>query len=314
MSWTQHVKHPRDMFTMGVDVDAVILSIDQDSKKISLGVKQLQPDPWTQILEKYPIGSVHKGVVRNLTNFGAFVELEPGVDGLVHISDLSWTKKVRHPGEIIKKGEELDVMILGLEMENRRIALGHKQIMDNPWDSLSSAFSEGVDTTGKIVRIIDKGVIVELPGGIDGFVPASQLSFQPVRNIGDSFKIDETLNLRVIEFDSESKKIVLSATEWLKAQDASALEEYNAKHPVPQGEAIGDGKKSRPRGKKQAASTGDAPAADAASEIGSFELPEEMLTPEKPADVFSVLAEVAVEEAPAAEVPVAEVATEEQPS
>lgn len=297
MSWTQHVKHPRDMFTMGVDVDAVILSVDQESKKISLGVKQLQPDPWTQILEKYPIGSVHKGTVRNLTNFGAFVELEPGVDGLVHISDLSWTKKVRHPGEIIKKGEELDVMILGLEMENRRIALGHKQIMDNPWDTLSSAFSEGVDTTGKIVRIIDKGVIVELPGGIDGFVPASQLSFQSVRNIGDSFKIDETLDLRVIEFDSEAKKIVLSATEWLKGQDAAALEEYNAKHPVPQGESIGEGKKTRSRGgKKQAASTGDA-SASSSSVIGSFELPEEMLTPEKPADVFAVLAEAETTEA-----------------
>src|SRR5947199_6184525 len=175
MSWTSDVKHPSQIFTMGQEVEAIILNIDQDSKKISLGYKQLEPDPWSKFLEKYPIGSVHKGIVRNITAFGAFIELEPGVDGLVHISDLSWTKKVRHPGEVLKKGQELDVMILGIDLDNRRISLGHKQVLDNPWDNLETLYGEGRDVQGKVIRIIDKGVVVELQDphgmGIDGFVP-----------------------------------------------------------------------------------------------------------------------------------------------
>jgi small subunit ribosomal protein S1 len=295
MSWTQHIKHPSQILTMGQDAEAVILNIDQDSKKISLGIKQLEPDPWTMFLEKYPMGSKHRGIVRNLTNFGAFVELEPGVDGLVHISDLSWTKKVRHPGEVLKKGEEIDVMILGIDLENRRISLGHKQVLDNPWDNLETVYGEGKDTEGKIVRIIEKGVIVELPMGVDGFVPISQLAFYPIKDIGQSFKVDESLNLRVIEFDAENKKIVLSATEWLKSQDRAALEEFNAKHPIPketleemqkrrEGAEAGTGKG---RGRKKAAADGEVDlqklveAAPSPSELGSFELPEEMLTPEK---------------------------------
>ncbi|MBS1903986.1 MAG: 30S ribosomal protein S1 [Bacteroidetes bacterium] len=278
MSWTTHVKHPSQIFAIGQEVEAQILSIDQDSKKISLGVKQLEPDPWTKFLEKYPIGSVHKGIVRNLTNFGAFVELEPGVDGLVHIGDLSWTKKVRHPGELLKKNDEIDVMILGIDTENRRIALGHKQVQENPWDSLGDAFSEGTDTAGKIIRFLDKGVVVELPGGIDGFVPASQLAFHPVRNIADTFKLDETLNLRVIEFDSENKKIVLSATEWLKAQDRAIVDEYNAKHPIPKETLEESSKRTRaPRGKGPKKTESESlPAGEA---IGSFELPGEMTAP-----------------------------------
>jgi small subunit ribosomal protein S1 len=292
MSWTQHVKHPSNLLTMGQEVEAIILNIDQDSKKISLGIKQLEPDPWTLFLEKYPIGSVHKGIVRNLTAFGAFVELEPNVDGLVHISDLSWTKKVRHPGELVKKGSELDVMILGVDAENRRIALGHKQVLENPWDTLGESFSEGTDTIGKIVRIIEKGVIVELPGGIDGFVPGSQLVFGAVKNIGDVFKIDETLNLRVIEFDSENKKIVLSATEWLKAQGKAIVDEYNEKHPLPK-ETLEDTHKKAPRakgakGKPKGEAEGEA-------HIGHYELPEEMMVPEK-----GEIPEV-IEETPAAE-------------
>jgi len=289
MSWTQHIKHPSQILSMGQEVEAVILNIDQESKKISLGIKQLEPDPWTMFLEKYPMGSKHRGIVRNLTNFGAFVELEPGVDGLVHISDLSWTKKVRHPGEVLKKGEEIDVMILGIDLDNRRISLGHKQVLDNPWDNLETVYGEGKDAEGKIVRIIDKGVIVELPLGVDGFVPISQLAFYPIKNIGDSFKIDDTLNLRVIEFDAENKKIVLSATEWLKSQDRAALEEFNAKHPIPK-ETLEEMQKRREeggapkgRGKKKAGDEVDAEAllksAPSPSELGSFELPEEFVNP-----------------------------------
>lgn len=290
MSWTQHIKHPSQLLAMGQEVEAIILNIDQESKKISLGIKQLEPDPWTMFLEKYPMGSKHRGIVRNLTNFGAFVELEPGVDGLVHISDLSWTKKVRHPGEVLKKGEEIDVMILGIDLDNRRISLGHKQVLENPWDNLESVYGEGMDTTGKIVRIIDKGVIVELPLGVDGFVPISQLAFYPIKNIQDSFKSDDVLNLRVIEFDSENKKIVLSATEWLKSQDRAALEEFNAKHPIPK-ETLeemakrSEGGTGKGKKKKGAVAEGEVDPeallqqAPSPAELGSFELPEEMLEP-----------------------------------
>lgn len=236
MSWTQHIKHPSQAVSMGQTVEAIILNIDKDDKKLALGMKQLDPDPWADLMAKYPIGSQHKGVVRNLTNFGLFVELEPGVDGLVHISDLSWTKKIRHPGEFVKKGDELDVVVLGIDAENRRIALGHKQITDNPWDFFESRFSTGAETEGKIERIIEKGVIVELPEGVDGFVPVSQLSFAPVRNIADYFKPGDSIPLKVVEFDKETKKIVLSVVEFFRDKDEIAIAAYNAAHPVPNAE------------------------------------------------------------------------------
>ena len=313
MSWTHHIKNPGQIMQLGQEIESVILNIDQDQKKISLGLKQLEPDPWTLFLEKYPMGSKHRGIVRNLTAFGAFVELEPGVDGLVHISDLSWTKKVQHPGEVLKKGEEIDVMILGIDLENRRISLGHKQVLDNPWENLETIFGEGMDTEGKIVRIIDKGVIVELPMGVDGFVPISQLAFFPIKNIRDSFHVDDMLNLRVIEFDSENKKVVLSATEWLKSQDRAALEEFSAKHPIPKetleemakgrhevenrGEGRQNGRSRGGRGRKKAGTTpangeaveGEIDLAELAKqapspkELGHFDLPEEMLEPAPPA-------------------------------
>src|SRR3989339_1505490 len=179
MSWTQHIKHPSQVVAMGQVVEAVILSLDKEEKKISLGIKQLEPDPWESLMQKYPVGSKHSGIARNLTNFGVFVELEPGVDGLVHISDLSWTKKIRHPGEVVKKGERLDVTVLGVDVDQRKISLGHKQIHDNPWDTFEATYGVGAITEGKVVRIIEKGVIVELPLGVDGFVPLSQLSQTP---------------------------------------------------------------------------------------------------------------------------------------
>ncbi|MCU0452191.1 MAG: 30S ribosomal protein S1 [Bacteroidetes bacterium] len=230
MSWTQHVKHPSQMVSMGQMIDAIILSLDKDGKKISLGMKQLEPDPWTTLMLKYPIGTRHTGTVRNLTNFGVFVELEEGVDGLVHISDLSWTKKIRHPGEIVKKGDKLDVTILGIDVDQRRISLGHKQLQDNPWDSFENAYKTGTDVEGKVVRIIEKGVIVELPLGVDGFVPLSQLSQTPVKNIADSFEPGESLLLRVIEFDKEGKKIVLSALEYLRGKEQQLVDDYVNSH------------------------------------------------------------------------------------
>ncbi|MCX7983372.1 MAG: 30S ribosomal protein S1 [Bacteroidetes bacterium] len=230
MSWTQHIKHPSQVVSMGQIVDAIILSLDKEGKKISLGMKQLEPDPWTTLMQKYPIGSKHVGVVRNLTNFGVFVELEEGVDGLIHISDLSWTKKIRHPGEVVKKGEKIEVVVLAVDIEQRRISLGHKQLQDNPWDTFETQYKVGTDVEGKVVRIIDKGVIVELPLGVDGFVPASQLSQTPIKNLSDSFKIGDTLNLKVIEFEKENKKIVLSALEYLRGKEQKLVDEYVAAH------------------------------------------------------------------------------------
>ena len=233
MSWTQHIKHPSQMVSMGQEVEAVVLNIDKDNKKLALGMKQLEPDPWEELTKKYPIESKHKGIVRNLTNFGVFVELEPGVDGLVHISDLSWTKKIRHPGEFVKKGDELDVTVLSIDSDQRRIALGHKQVDTNPWDFFEEKYKVGADEDAKIERIIDKGVIVELPDGVDGFVPVSQLSFAPVDDISQYFKIGDELPLKVVEFDKEAKKIVLSVVERLRGQDESVINNFNAEHPVP---------------------------------------------------------------------------------
>jgi small subunit ribosomal protein S1 len=233
MSWTQHIKHPSQIVSMGQMVDAVILSLDKENKKTSLGIKQLEPDPWLTLTQKYPVGSRHKGVVRNLTNFGVFVELEQGVDGLVHISDLSWTKKIRHPGEIVKKGDEIDVVILSVDVDQRRISLGHKQIQDNPWDTFGEKYSVATEVEGKIVRIIEKGVIVELPLGVDGFVPVSQLATTQVKNIAEKFKVGDVLPLRVLEFDKDSKKIVLSVVEALKGKESAIVAEYTAEHKLP---------------------------------------------------------------------------------
>lgn len=226
MSWTQHIKHPSQVVAMGQIIEAVVLSLDKDEKKISLGIKQLEPDPWETLMAKYPVGSKHIGIARNLTNFGVFVELEPGVDGLVHISDLSWTKKIRHPGEVVKKNEKIEVVVLGVDVDQRKISLGHKQIMDNPWDTFENAYSVGKITDGKVVRIIEKGLIAELPDHVDGFVPTTQLSTSKIKNIANHFPIDSTLPLKVIEFDKESKKIVLSAIAALKEQTDEEIEKY----------------------------------------------------------------------------------------
>ena len=230
MSWTQHIKHPSQVVAMGQMVEAVILSLDKEEKKISLGIKQLEPDPWQTLMIKYPVGSRHSGVARNLTNFGVFVELEPGVDGLVHISDLSWTKKIRHPGEVVKKGESLEVVVLGVDVDSRKISLGHKQIMDNPWDTFEEKFSIGTISEGKVVRIIEKGLIAELPEGVDGFVPANQLSTSKLKNLANHFPVDDIIPIKVIEFDKSNKKIVLSTIAALKDKPDNEIEEYLNKH------------------------------------------------------------------------------------
>ena len=230
MSWTQHIKHPSQVVAMGQIIEAVILSLDKEDKKISLGIKQLEPDPWQSLMQKYPVDSRHTGIARNLTNFGVFVELEPGVDGLVHISDLSWTKKIRHPGEVVKKSEPLEVIVLGVDVDSRKISLGHKQIIDNPWDTFESKYTTGTITEGKVVRIIEKGLIAELPDDVDGFVPATQLSTTRLKNLSTHFPIDNMLPLKVIEFDKNNKKIVLSAIAALKEKSEGEIQEYLNAH------------------------------------------------------------------------------------
>jgi small subunit ribosomal protein S1 len=211
MSWTRHIKHPSQMVSLGQLVDVKILNIDEDEQKISLGMKQLEPDPWEGISDRYPPGTVLTGTVRNITNFGVFVEIEPGIDGLVHISDLSWTKKVRHPGDMVEKDQDLDVVILNIDEDRRRISLGHKQVKTNPWDQFADAYEEGTDTKGEVVRVEDKGLVVELPLDVEAFVPGSELKDGP-QNFENFYHEGDELELRVIRFDKGRKDIVLSQT------------------------------------------------------------------------------------------------------
>ncbi len=243
MSWSQHIKNPAQLLKEGDKIEAVVLSIAADDRKISLGLKQLTPDPWEKIEEKFPVDSKHNGVVRNLTPFGAFVELEEGVDGLVHISDLSWTKKVRHPSEVVKKNQEIDVVVLDINKDERRIALGHKQVETNPWDTFEETYNVGIEATGTISRLIDKGVIVTLPLGVDSFVPLNHLGRSGLKRASDHFKVGDELPLKVIEFDKDSKRIVLSVSEYLKGKEKEEIDVYNAAHnfiPTTMGELVRD--------------------------------------------------------------------------
>ncbi|RMF10080.1 MAG: 30S ribosomal protein S1 [Candidatus Neomarinimicrobiota bacterium] len=209
MSWTRHVKNPSELYSMGDIVEAQVLSIDPEERKISLGVKQLLPDPWDKIEEKYMVGTVHKGHVSNLTQFGAFVELEEGVDGLIHVSDLSWTRVVRHPKEILEKGQEVEVRVLEVSRDNRRISLGLKQVQEDPWPEIIKAFDTGSEVTGKIIRILDKGIIVELDHDVEGIIPFAKRSKRERKSLIQNYKIGEEISGIVMEVKPEEKKIVL---------------------------------------------------------------------------------------------------------
>jgi small subunit ribosomal protein S1 len=206
MSWSQHLRSAQEFMNVGDEVDAVILTLDRDERKMSLGIKQLHPDPWEEIEKRYPEGSKHTAKVRNFTNFGVFVELEEGVDGLVHISDLSWTKKIKHPAEFTQIGAELEVVVLEIDKENRRLSLGHKQIEENPWDVFETIFSTGSIHEGTIIELNDKGAIISLPYGVEGFATPKHL----VKEDGVQAKLDEKLDFKVVEFNKEGKKIFVS--------------------------------------------------------------------------------------------------------
>ena len=206
MSWSQHLRTAHDFLKVGDEVEAVVLTLDRDDRKMSLGMKQLIPDPWENILQKYPVNSKHTATVRNFTNFGIFVELEEGVDGLIHISDLSWSKKIKHPAEFTKIGEEIEVVVLDVDTENRRLSLGHKQLEENPWDVFESVFTMGSVHSGTVVSATDKGYVASLPYGVEGFVPARHSAKQD----GSSLKVDDVVDFKVIEFSKDNKKIILS--------------------------------------------------------------------------------------------------------
>ncbi len=206
MSWSQHLRSAQEFLKVGDEVEAQVLTLDREERKMSLGVKQLTPDPWNMIIDKYAKGSKHTGTVRNFTNFGVFVELEEGVDGLVHISDLSWSKKIKHPSEFCKVGDKMDVVVLEIDGENRRLSLGHKQLEDNPWDVFETVFTIDSIHQGTITSVNDKGATVSLTYGVEGFCPARHL----VKADGTTAKMDEVLDFKVIEFSKEAKRIVVS--------------------------------------------------------------------------------------------------------
>ncbi len=206
MSWSQHLRSAQDFMKVGDEVEAQILTLDRDERKMSLGIKQLKSDPWETIEEKYPVGSKHTAKVRNFTNFGVFVELEEGVDGLIHISDLSWTKKIKHPSEFTQIGADIDVQVLEIDKENRRLSLGHKQLEENPWDVFETVFTVGSVHEGTIVELLDKGAVISLPYGVEGFATPKHL----VKEDGTQAKQDEKLQFKVIEFNKEAKRIILS--------------------------------------------------------------------------------------------------------
>ena len=206
MSWSQHLRSAQDFMKVGDEIEAVILTLDREDRKMSLGIKQLKKDPWEDIETKYPVGSKHTAKVRNFTNFGVFVEIEEGVDGLIHISDLSWTKKIKHPSEFTHIGADIDVQVLEIDKDNRRLSLGHKQLEENPWDVFETVFTVGSIHEGTITEMVEKGAVISLPYGVEGFATPKHL----VKEDGTQAQVDEKLNFKVIEFNKDNKRIILS--------------------------------------------------------------------------------------------------------
>ena len=218
MSWSQHLRSAQDFLKAGDEVEAVILTLDRDERKMSLGLKQLKKDPWENIEEKYAIGSRHTAKVRNFTHFGVFVEIEEGVDGLIHISDLSWTKKIKHPSEFTQVGNDIEVQVLEIDKDNRRLSLGHKQLEDNPWDVFETIFTVGSIHQGKVIEVLDKGAVISLEHGVEGFATPKHL----VKEDGSQAKLGDELEFKVIEFNKDNKRIILSHSRI--AEDANKAE------------------------------------------------------------------------------------------
>jgi small subunit ribosomal protein S1 len=292
MSWTQHIKHPSQILNIGQDVEVVVLSIDAENRKVSLGLKQTEEDPWEKLEQKYAVETKHKGAVRDLVPFGAFVELEEGVEGLVHISDLSWTRKVRHPGEVVKKGDEIEVTVLSFDRNERRIALGHKQTIENPWDLFETKYPVGTEIGGKVVRTVDKGAIVELEWSLESFLPVSHFGKDSETGRSKALKEGEELQIEVIDFDKDSKKIVVSALNIQKRTENAEYKEYLEEQKA-EAEVEAPAEKVE-TGEKEPAAKGEAEA-------------------EKPAEEAKAVAEAPTEVEVKEEKPKAEPAAEEAP-
>ncbi len=230
MSWTQRVKHPSKVVAIGDSVDVVVLDVDRGNKRISLGMRQAEPNPWNFIEERYPVGTRVEGRVRNLADFGAFVELEEGIDGLIHISDMSWTKRIRHPSEILKKGEKVEAIVLHVDKANHRISLGLKQVQQDPWQSaVPEKYRVGMDVRGKVVRTTDFGAFVELEDGVEGLLHVSELSHDRVNKPEDVVQVGQELTLKVIKLDPEERKIGLSLRAYLESQGEGLTEDEGAR-------------------------------------------------------------------------------------
>ena len=263
MSWTRNIRHPSKLVTIGDEIEAVVLKVDMQDEKISLGMKQIEEDPWLALPAKYPTGTQLAGVVRNLTSFGAFVEIESGIDGLVHVSDLSWTRRIEHPSEVIQKGDEVQVLVLDVDAEAKRISLGIKQLSDDPWPEISERFSAGVEPTGSVARVQEKGVVVDLGDDIEGFVSTSHSGVEEEEKLPEYFRAGEPLELKVIESDAANRRIVLEVT--------TLPERMDVPEPTPEEEGVDE---SEADGQPEAAESGDAPEAS----------PEEAEGPEAAAD------------------------------
>ncbi|MCD6235234.1 MAG: 30S ribosomal protein S1 [Candidatus Marinimicrobia bacterium] len=223
LSWTQHIKHPSELFSLNDEIEAKVLSIDSEERKISLGVKQLQPDPWESIEQRYTEGMQVKGVVRNLTQFGAFVELEEGIDGLVHVSDLSWTRKIRHPKEVLQKGQEVEVVILEVNTGSRKISLGIKQLEANPWDVIEEKYKPGSMAKGEVLKILEKGVIVQLEENVEGLIPMGDMSKKDRKNYTKAVKVGEDVELRVEKVDRDERKVILSRDDLIMNEEEKEI-------------------------------------------------------------------------------------------
>jgi small subunit ribosomal protein S1 len=239
MSWTQHIKHPSQLLNQGDEVEAVVLKLDAENEKISLGLKQATPDPWQNIEDEIPVGSKVTGEIRNLAAFGAFIEIKEGVDGLIHVSDMSWTKKINHPSEVLKKGDKVECIVMAIDKEKRRISLSMKHLTDDPWDTLAEKFPVGTEVKATISRLLERGVIAELPGGIEGFIPTSKLTTESIRNPAEAFKAGDEVPAAVIEVEASSRKLTLSVVDYFKNKEDAEWKAYLGAH-KPQPATLGD--------------------------------------------------------------------------
>jgi small subunit ribosomal protein S1 len=336
MSWTRNVRHPSKVVTIGEDIEAVVLKVDPNDEKISLGMKQIEEDPWLALPVKYPTGTKLTGTVRNLTSFGAFVEIEPGIDGLVHVSDMSWTRRVEHPAEIVSKGEELEVMVLDVDAENKRISLGIKQLQDDPWPHISERFGAGVEMDGNVARVQDKGVVMDLGDDLEGFVPVSHSGVEDAERLEEYYGHGDSVSLRVIESDAANRRIVLEVTEVPERKSQEEIEAARraaeeaaaaAAASAAAAEADDDDEFSKPRRKAEPKSSAPAakPAApveaqaEDSAEAGTEDAPEaeaeeapEAEAEEAPEAEAAEASEAEAEEAPEAEASAGS-ATEEAP-